>query len=185
MFALAWANAKATGVQGKGSGNLSLERKLLIVFTPLPPQGGEGKRKGFVFTPTVPLKGEGEKEGFPQGFVEWSGLLLLMCLVMLRGKPLIICLIGRLRQAKPLIVCLIGNLLPGAKALDYIHPACFCLSAENVSPSRGARGLGLVCKGFCQGFEAVVWRGFCTTLFILLANNGAYTFHFYTYLLKV
>ena len=104
LFALAWANARATGMQGKGIGNLSLERKLLIVFTPLPPQGGEGKRKGFVFTPTVPLKGEGEKEGFPQGFVEWSGFLLLVCLVMLRGKPLIVCLIGRLRQAEPLIV---------------------------------------------------------------------------------
>ena len=147
-------------MQGKGSGNLSLERKLLIVFTPLPPQGGEGKRKGFVFTPTVPLKGEGEKEGFPQGFVEWSGLLLLVCLVMLRGKPLIICLIGRLRQAKPLIVCLIGNLLPGAKALDYIHPACFCLSAENVSPSRGAGSLGLVCRGFVRGLKQWFVEGF-------------------------
>ena len=61
-------------MQGKGIGNLSLERKLLIVFTPLPPQGGEGKRKGFVFTPTVPLKGEEEKEGFPQGFVEWRSI---------------------------------------------------------------------------------------------------------------
>ena len=103
-FALAWANAKVTGMRGDLIGNLSLERKLLIVFTPLPPQGGEGKRKGFVFTPTVPLKGEGEKEGFPQGFVEWRNIFLLVCLVMLRGKPLIVCLIGRLRQAEPLIL---------------------------------------------------------------------------------
>ena len=85
-------------MQGKESGNLSLERKLLIVFTPLPPQGGEGKRKRFVFTPTVPLKGEGKKEGFPQGFVEWRSIFLLVCLVMLRGKPLIICLIGRFAE---------------------------------------------------------------------------------------
>ena len=34
LFALAWANAKGTDMQGKGIGNLSLERKLLIVFTP-------------------------------------------------------------------------------------------------------------------------------------------------------
>ena len=151
-------------MQGKGSGNLSQSESFWLCSPPLPPQGGEGKRKGFVFTPTVPLKGEGEKEGFPQGFVEWSGLLLLVCLVMLRGKPLIICLIGRLRQAKPLIVCLIGNLLPGAKALDYIHPACFCLSAENVSPSRGARGLGLVCRVLSRvwssGLSRVLYNAF-------------------------
>ena len=133
------------------------------MFTPCPPQGGRGKRKGFVFTPTVPLKGEGEKEGFPQGFIEWSGLLLLVCLVMLRGKPLIICLIGRLAK----------------QALDYIHPACFCLSAENISPSRGTRVWGRVCRVLSRvwssGLSRVLYR-----VFILLANHGAYTFHFHT-----
>ena len=96
-----------------------------------------------MFTPPCPLKGEEEKEGFPQGFVEWRSIFLLVCLVMLRGKPLIICLIGRLAK----------------QALDCIHPACFCLSAENVSPSRGARGFGTGLQGVCQGFEAVVCRG--------------------------
>ena len=134
LFALAWANARDTGMRGKGSGNLSLERKLLIVFTPPAPSRGRRKAEGFVFTPTVPLKGEGEKEGFPQGFVEWRSIFLLVCLVMLRGKPLIVCLIGRLAK----------------QALDCIHPACFCLSAENVSPSRGTRGLELVCRVLCR-----------------------------------
>ena len=73
-------------MQGKGSGNLSLERKLLIVFTPLPPQGGEGKRKG-LYSPRLPLfkcreykplKGhKGLLKGFVQGFVkglkQWVG----------------------------------------------------------------------------------------------------------------
>ena len=89
------------------------------------------------------------------------------------------------------------------QALDCIHPACFCLSAENVSPSRGTRGFGTGLQGFCQGFEAVVVEGvlvvcrgrvqgfvYCFAgrvqhIFILLANHGAYTFHFHTYLLKV
>ena len=87
------------------------------------------------------------------------------------------------------------------QALDCIHPACFCLSAENVSPSRGTRVWNWF-AGFCQGFEAVVVEGVlgllrvCTRfverfagrvqhIFILLANHGAYTFHFHTYLLKV
>ena len=62
-------------------------------------------------------------------------------------------------QSKPLIICLIGNFLPGAKALDCIHPACFCLSAESVSPSRGTRVWNWF-AGVCQGFEAVVVEGF-------------------------
>ena len=56
---------------------------------------------------------------------------------------------GRLRQAEPLIVCLIGRL--AKQALDCIHPACFCLSAENVSPSRGTRVYRWF-AGFCAGF---------------------------------
>ena len=51
---------------------------------------------------------------------------------------------GWLRQAKPLIVCLIGWF--AKQTLDCIHPACFCLSAENVSPSRGAKVLGAWCR---------------------------------------
>ena len=54
---------------------------------------------------------------------------------------------GRLRQAKPLIVCLIGRF--AKQAIDCIHPACFCLSAENVSPSRGARDNGFGAR-VCQ-----------------------------------
>ena len=68
------------------SGNLSLERKLLIVFTPLPPQGGRGK------------------EGFPQGFVENLGLLLPVCLVILRGKPLIMSIGSFPHKAETLII---------------------------------------------------------------------------------
>lgn len=59
---------------------------------------------------------------------------------MLRGKPLIVCLIGWFAK----------------QTLDYIHPACFCLSAEDVSPSRGAKGLG---QWFVKQFEAVVGEG--------------------------
>ena len=67
-------------MQGDLIGNLSLERKLLIVFTPLPPQGGEEKRKG-LYSPRLllfkcreckPLKGHKGVwnwfAGFCQGF---------------------------------------------------------------------------------------------------------------------
>lgn len=145
-----------------------------------PPQGG---KKGM----------ERERKVFRKGLLNGRSIFLLVCLVMLRGKPLIVCLIGWLRQAKPSIVCLIGWF--ARQTFDCIHPACFCLSAENVSPSRGTRGLGAgVCQGlwtrFGEWFAGFVWCAYFfetawTTVFKTFANHGAYTFHFHTYLLKV
>ena len=87
LFALAWADARVTGDAEEKAVTFRLRAKAFGCIHPhSPPQGGR------------------EKEGFPQGFVEWRSIFLLVCLVMLRGKPLIICLIGRLRQAEPLIL---------------------------------------------------------------------------------
>ena len=80
-------------------------------------------------------------------------------------------------RAEPLIVCLIGWF--AKQTLDCIHPACFCLSAENVSPSRGARGLGAVVgRGFGQGLKqwlsrvvqqfSFFWQTMEHTLFIFI-----------------
>ena len=140
-------------MQGKGIGNLSLERKLLIVFTPHAPSRGRRKRKRFVFTPTVPLKGEEEKEGFPQGFVEWRSIFLLVCLVMLRGKPLIVCLIGRLQQA--------GVLTHTAERRHWLYsPRLLLFKCRECKPLKGHKGFGTGLQGVCQGFEAVVVEGF-------------------------
>lgn len=56
LFALAWAE-RQNYKQGKGIGNLSLERKLLIVFTPPAPLKGERKAEGIIFTPAKVCSG--------------------------------------------------------------------------------------------------------------------------------
>ena len=53
------------------------------------------------------------------------------------------------RLAKQAIDCMFNRLASTSEAFDCIHPACFCLSAENVSPSRGTGDLG---HGFVEGF---------------------------------
>ena len=76
-----------------------------------------GKRKGLysphqglircvsVQAPSRGQTGNGEKaEGFPQGFVEWLSIFLLVCLVMLRGKPLIMSIGSFLHKAETLII---------------------------------------------------------------------------------
>ena len=135
------------------------------VHPPYPPQGGRGKRKGFVFTPTVPLKGEGEKEGFPQGFVKRRSIFLFGVLSNVTRKT---------------FDCMFNRLASTSEAIDCIHPACFCLSAENVSPSRGARVCWMaLCRvlssslkqwfveGFVQRFS-FFWQTVGHTLFIFI-----------------
>ena len=76
-----------------------------------------GKRKGLysphqglircvsVQAPSRGQAGNGEKaEGFPQGFVEWRRIFLLVCLVMLRGKPLIVSIGSFPHKAETLII---------------------------------------------------------------------------------
>ena len=82
------------------SGNLSPEGESFRLYSP--PQ-----RFVQVRLCIGPLKGAnrgGEKEGFPQGFVEYLGLLLPVCLVMLRGKPLIMSIGSFPHKAETLII---------------------------------------------------------------------------------
>ena len=80
-------------------------------------EGLRGKRKGLysphqglircvsVQAPSRGQEGNGEKaEGFPQRFVEWRRIFLLVCLVMLRGKPLIMSIGSLPHKAEALII---------------------------------------------------------------------------------
>ena len=99
LFALAWADAKGTGNAGEKAVTFRLRAKALDCIHPLkvclgalvyrPPQGGAR---------------DGEKEGFPQGFVEYLGIFLPVCLVMLRGKPLIMSIGSFPHKAETLII---------------------------------------------------------------------------------
>ena len=125
-----------------------------------------GKAEGIVFTPSKfdqvrqrigPLKGaQGERrevEGFPQGFVEWRSLLLLVCLVMLRGKPLIMSIGSFPHKAETLII-----FTP--------HSLSRCVRAQ---APQGAQGEWLWCRGFGQGLEN--WfAGVCVVCVIYLPS---------------
>ena len=98
LFALPWADARVTGdaerkaVTFRWSESLDYIHPLKVWLGALayrPPQGGARGRKA---------------EGFPQGFVEWRSLLLLVCLVMLRGKPLIMSIGSFPHKAETLII---------------------------------------------------------------------------------
>ena len=87
LFALAWADARVTGDAEEKAVTFRLRAKALDYVHPhSPPQGGR------------------EKEGFPQGFVEWRSIFLLVCLVMLRGKPLIMSIGSFPHKAETLII---------------------------------------------------------------------------------
>ena len=87
LFALAWAGARVTGDAEEKAVTFRLRAKALDCIHPhSPPQGGR------------------EKEGFPQGFVEWRRIFLLVCLVMLRGKPLIMSIGSFPHKAETLII---------------------------------------------------------------------------------
>ena len=80
-------------------------------------EGLRGKRKGLysphqglircvsVQAPSRGQEGNGEKaEGFPQGFIEQRRIFLPVCLVVLRGKPLIMSIGSFPHKAETLII---------------------------------------------------------------------------------
>ena len=89
-----------------------------------PPQGGkQGMRR--------------KAEGFPQRFVEWRRIFLLVCLVMLRGKPLIMSIGSFPHKAETLII-----FTP--------HSLYQCVRAR---APQGAQGERVWCRALLHGLE--------------------------------
>ena len=104
LFALAWADAKGTGDAEEKAVTFRLRAKAFDCIHPPAPSRGRRKAEGIYIHPHSPPQGGREKEGFPQGFVEHLSLLLPVCLVMLRGKPLIMSIGSFPHKAETLIV---------------------------------------------------------------------------------
>ena len=133
--------------------------------------------------PPAPPRGKRKKEGFPQGFIERRSIFPFGVLSNVTRKTFDLYIKGRL--AKQAFDCMFNRWVCKANLRLY-SPRLLLFKCRECKPLKGRKGLlnGFV-QGFVKQFEAVVCRGFCTTVFILLANRGAYTFHFHTYLLKV
>ena len=172
LFALAWADARDTGDAEEKAVTFRLRAKAFDCIHPPAPSRGRRKAEGIYIHPHSPPQGGREKEGFPQGFVEHLSLLLPVCLVMLRGKPLIMS---------------IGSFPHKAETLIVFTPHSLSRCVRVWAP-QGAQGVwGRVCLTvwgrcwsgflvcvFTYHFGMLVVGCVCNPFFLSLANQGAY-----------